>query len=200
MANASFNHTGYVQYGCGLCVPPAWTNFDASPTLRIQRIPLLGPLLTRKGFRFPDNALYVDIVNGLPVAPESCHAVYCSHVLEHQSLEDCRSAVHNTFSYISHELEEAGFAAIRRATFGDSSEPRFADVEDKHRWDVCLRRRLQRRGLGGAVGDPHSERRPLTALLLIRKMSAPVRTRNCRAPVGCDRQASPRETNQRIAS
>ncbi len=110
------------------------------------------------------------------------------------------NASFNHTGYISHELEEVGFVANRRATFGDSSEPWFADVEDKHRWDGCLRRRLQRRGVGGAVGEPHSERRQLTALLRIRKMSAPVRTRNCRVQVGCDRQASPRETNQRIAS
>ena len=24
----------YVQYGCGLCAPKEWVNFDVSPTLR----------------------------------------------------------------------------------------------------------------------------------------------------------------------
>ena len=42
------------------------------------------------------------------------------------------------------ELEQAGFAEIRRAQFGDSQEPRFKDVEDQGRWDgnlgvQCLR-------------------------------------------------------------
>lgn len=86
----------YVQYGCGLCAPPAWLNFDASPTLRLQRLPLLGPLLPAGGPRFPENVRYGDIVRGLPVAGQSCRAVYCSHILEHLSLEDFRAALANT--------------------------------------------------------------------------------------------------------
>ena len=91
-------HSGYVQFGCGACAPATWTNFDASPTLRLQRIPLLGAVLTRGGPRFPRGARYGDIVRGLPVEPGSCRAVYCSHVLEHLSLEDFRTALRNTFS------------------------------------------------------------------------------------------------------
>ena len=34
----------YVQYGCGLSAPNEWINFDVSPTLRIQKIPIIGSL------------------------------------------------------------------------------------------------------------------------------------------------------------
>ncbi len=200
-------HEGYVQYGCGLCAPAGWTNFDASPTLRLQRLPLLGAAFARRGPRFPANARYGDIVRGLRVAPASCRAVYCSHVLEHLSLEDFRRALRNTFACLrpggvfrfvlpdlerlareyleapdpaasirfmeeSHlgqasrprglggflrqwlgnsqhlwmwdersivrELQAAGFTGIRRARMGDSAEPRFAEVEEAHRWEGCL--------------------------------------------------------------
>jgi SAM-dependent methyltransferase len=93
-------HNGYVQYGCGLCAPASWTNFDASPTLRVQRIPGLGALLTRGGPRFPRNASYGDITRGLPIAPASCAAIYCSHVIEHLSLEDLKKALRHTHDYL----------------------------------------------------------------------------------------------------
>ena len=36
------------------------------------------------------------------------------------------------------ELTEVGFIEIRRAFYGDSTEERFADVEDEERWKDCL--------------------------------------------------------------
>lgn len=87
----------YVQYGCGLCAPPAWRNFDASPTVRLQRIPIIGRAISVPGHpRFPPNVEYGDIVAGLPVPSGSAAAVYCSHVLEHLALADLRTALANT--------------------------------------------------------------------------------------------------------
>ncbi len=87
----------YLQYGCGWSAPKGWRNFDASPTLRFERLPLIGRLYTRNSQRFPENVEYGDIVKGLPVAEESFHGVYCSHVLEHLSLADFRTALINTW-------------------------------------------------------------------------------------------------------
>src|SRR5712691_5357503 len=86
----------YVHYGSGWCAPPNWRNFDASPTLRFERIPVIGRLYTKNATRFPENIEYGDIVKGLPIEDESCKAIYCSHVLEHLSLEDFRVALRNT--------------------------------------------------------------------------------------------------------
>jgi hypothetical protein len=86
----------YVQYGCGFSAPAQWTNFDASLTLRVERLPLLGAVAAGKNGRFPSNVAYGDIVRGLPVAARSCSAIYCSHVLEHLSLNDFRTAVSKT--------------------------------------------------------------------------------------------------------
>jgi hypothetical protein len=193
----------YVHYGCGLCAPPGWRNFDASPTLRLARIPLVGKLLVRKQAQFPANVEYGDIVRGLPVAAETCCGVYCSHVLEHLALADFRVALRHTYRilragavfrlvlpdlawaiqqyvqdtspnaaynflqatslgqeqrpqgagglvrvWLGHsahrwmwdykaleqELRLANFVAIRRAQFGDSDDPKFAEVEVKARW------------------------------------------------------------------
>lgn len=90
----------YVQYGAGLCGPSAWVNFDVSPTLRLQRLPAVGPLFSRIGPAFPRTVRYGDIVAGLPIARESCAAIYCSHVLEHLTLVDLRTALANTHAYL----------------------------------------------------------------------------------------------------
>lgn len=88
----------YVHYGCGICAPDGWINFDSSPTLRIQKIPILGLLLKKKmTVVFPPNIYYGDIVKGLPIEGNSCDGIFCSHVLEHLSYEDFRKALQNTF-------------------------------------------------------------------------------------------------------
>jgi hypothetical protein len=86
----------YVQYGCGLTAPREWTNFDASPRLWIERLPVLGAVATGGRTLFPPNVRFGDIVKGLPLAAQSCRAIYCSHVLEHLSLNDFRTALMNT--------------------------------------------------------------------------------------------------------
>jgi hypothetical protein len=87
----------YVQYGCGLSAPREWSNFDASPTLRFQKIPVLGALSPT---RWPTNVKYGDIIKGLPIQSESVDGLYCSHTLEHLSLNDMRIALKNSYKVL----------------------------------------------------------------------------------------------------
>jgi predicted SAM-dependent methyltransferase len=90
----------YVQYGCGpFSAPEGWLNFDSSPTLRLQRLPLVGNLLKRNmHVAFHPDVKLGDILKGLPgVAENSCDGIYCSHVLEHLSYEDCHKALQETY-------------------------------------------------------------------------------------------------------
>ena len=198
-----------VQFGCGTCAPPSWLNFDAGPAFLLEkRLPFLKRALVRRGFPdYPPGIRYGDVIKGLPVEPNSAERVYCSHVLEHLALEDCRKALRNVVSYLQPggvfrfvlpdleyyarqymssetpaaaqtfmkdtllgeeqgargikalpralfgrsqhlwmwdyksfepELAAAGFTGIRRATFGDSGDRAFAEVESQGRWDNCL--------------------------------------------------------------
>lgn len=86
-----------MQYGCGFSAPEGWKNFDASPTLRFEHLPVIGRLFTKNTRRFPENVRYGDIVKGLPLADGTVDAVYASHILEHLVLNDFHIALHNTW-------------------------------------------------------------------------------------------------------
>ena len=199
MPDASINNDLYIQYGCGLSCPDKWVNFDSSPTLFMQKIPIVGRFIRRKGLEpFPRGIRYASVVKGLPVADGQCKGFYCSHVLEHLAIADFRAAIRETFrcfgsggtfrlvlpdlqryvreytksdsetpsvdfitgtalgaerrrrglgailhvlfagsdhlsmwdeKTITHELKQVGFQEIRRASFGDSRDSRFAEVE-----------------------------------------------------------------------
>lgn len=91
----------YVQYGAGTQAIDGWLNFDASPTLLIQRMPLLGRVLrSRLNCLFDDEIRYGDIVRGLPLTPGSVEGIFCSHVLEHLTYADFSTALKNSFSYL----------------------------------------------------------------------------------------------------
>ena len=95
----------YVQYGCGFSVGDGWVNFDSSPTLRIERVPIVGgPLSARfsgNRRRFPAVVRYGDICRGLPIADGLVQGCYASHVLEHLSFEDLRAALANTIRMLA---------------------------------------------------------------------------------------------------
>lgn len=93
----------HVQFGCGWCAPDTWLNFDASPTLRMERMPILGKFIKKNAKPFPRNVRYGDIVKGLPVEPDSCAGVYCSHVLEHLALEEFRKALRNVYTILKYD-------------------------------------------------------------------------------------------------
>lgn len=96
----------FIHVGCGLTAPEGWRNFDASPTLRLQRMPFVGRFFRRGVFPdFPENVELGDVVRGLPVPDESCRAVYSSHVLEHLAFTDLRVAL----AEIRRCLEPGGF-------------------------------------------------------------------------------------------
>lgn len=85
-----------IQFGCGLSCPDGWSNFDSSPRLRLQRLPIIGSRVFSGPFgRFPAGVQVGDIVHGLPVNDGSVRLLYCSHVLEHLSLADLRRALAN---------------------------------------------------------------------------------------------------------
>ena len=89
-----------LHIGCGMNAPEDFDNYDASPTLKFERIPILGKLYTKNATRFPENAKYGSIISGLFVDKNSYDLVYCSHVLEHLSKDEFYIALKNIYSYL----------------------------------------------------------------------------------------------------
>jgi hypothetical protein len=87
-----------VQYGAGWLAAPGWLNFDSSPSLWLERLPVIGGLIKINKDRFPKDILFGDIVKGLPVAPGSVASIYASHVLEHLCYDDFWRALTNTYA------------------------------------------------------------------------------------------------------
>jgi hypothetical protein len=144
----------YAQYGCGLTAPPEWINFDASATLKWERIPIFGKLATKNAQRFPPNVKSGDIVKGLPLAPGSCQGVYASHVLEHLSLTDFYAALRNTrvlmrpgaiFRLLVPDLEWSAREYVRRLDAGDGNASQLF-LED-----ICLGQKDRVRGFRALV-------------------------------------------------
>lgn len=90
----------YIQYGCGWSAPEEWLNFDASLTLRFERLPFLGKIYVKNSKPFPKNVKYGNIVQGLPLPLNIADGIYASHVLEHLSRHDCIIALKNTFNLL----------------------------------------------------------------------------------------------------
>ena len=90
----------FVQFGCGMSAPHKWVNYDASPTLKFERLPVIGRLYTKNADRFPETTLYGDIIYGLSHPAESVDGLFASHVLEHLSAEDCHKALGNAFTIL----------------------------------------------------------------------------------------------------
>jgi SAM-dependent methyltransferase len=80
-----------VQFGCGMKAPTTWTNFDASPTLWLSRLPLLRTVL--KLPQWAANVQQGDVVKGLPLPDASCRRLFCDQVLEHLCREDVPKAL-----------------------------------------------------------------------------------------------------------
>lgn len=147
----------YVQYGSGFSIGEGWLNFDASPTLRIERVPLIGRLVSAafsgNRERFPKAVRYGDIRKGPLVPAGMVRAVYASHVLEHLTLADCRIALANThamlapggvFRLVVPDLFERARRYVAAAEPGAAAE--FMRT-------TMLGKEARGRGLRGALGE-----------------------------------------------
>jgi SAM-dependent methyltransferase len=139
----------YIHYGCGLCAPSAWRNFDNSPSLRLRRLPVVGRCFRKCTPAFPANVRYGDIVKGLPVAENSCAAVFCSHVLEHLALNDLDTALRHTFAYLkpggTFRLVVPDLEQMARGYLSCLDK----DAAIRFMESTCLGHKVRRRGFAG---------------------------------------------------
>lgn len=93
-------NSALLNLGCGKLAADGWLNIDASPYLRLARIPGLARWAARAaGGLDPERVVYGDIVNGLKLERESAELVFASHMLEHLSRPDFHVALDNIYTY-----------------------------------------------------------------------------------------------------
>ena len=80
--------------------PKEFLNFDSSPTLRFEKIPIIGKSFKKNKYFFPSNVKYGDIVKGLPLKINSIKGIYCSHVLEHLALMELKRSLSNIYKLL----------------------------------------------------------------------------------------------------
>jgi len=136
-----------------MSAPETFLNFDCSPTLRFERLPVIGSLYTKNAKRFPDNVRYGDIVRGLPISDASCSGIYCSHVLEHLALDDFHIALQHTFQYLklggTFRFVLPDLEQLARGYLADGhhlAASRFMEA-------ACLGKKRRARGLRGFMSD-----------------------------------------------
>ncbi|NEO85086.1 MAG: methyltransferase domain-containing protein [Spirulina sp. SIO3F2] len=117
-----------LHIGCGLVVGPSWLNLDASSSLRLVQLPLVGRWLQQrlKLPPWPPEVRYGNIVTGLAIAPNSCELVYASHVLEHLSRQDFDRALKNILSY----LKPGGTLRVVVPDLEDLAQKYLADLQN----------------------------------------------------------------------
>ena len=107
MKRSDKNASSLIHIGCGANTPKSWDNIDASPSLLLVRLPIIGILLS-KSFKLTNwsaNARYANIVKGLNCEKESYDLAFSAHVFEHLSLEDFHTAINN----VKHHLKPGGY-------------------------------------------------------------------------------------------
>ena len=90
------NKAVYIQYGSGPKAVNGWINFDASLTLKLQKVLPIKKFMGNKAI-FDEDVRYGDIVKGLPVADNSVTGLYCSHILEHIHRDNIEVALENSY-------------------------------------------------------------------------------------------------------
>ncbi len=142
-----------MQFGCGLCAPPDWRNFDAGPAFWLQKkLPFLTGALIRRGYpRYPRNVEYGNIIEGLPIASGTLEAVYCSHVLEHLALDEFQVTIRNVFSYLLpggiFRMVLPDLEYLAKAYVADPG----SEAASRFMVNGCLGVRRQPRGFSGAL-------------------------------------------------
>lgn len=79
-----------LNLGCGLQAPAGWVNIDRSPSLTLDRLPVvkkalrsINVLRDEHMVSWPRNITRHDVTKPLPYATDSASAIYSSHMLEH---------------------------------------------------------------------------------------------------------------------
>ncbi len=89
-----------IHIGCGYTVGTNWKNYDATPTARIEKIPLLKKIIKINQRIFPKEVIYGDITKKPLCPPNGADNIFCSHTLEHMSYEEMKISLSHIYTML----------------------------------------------------------------------------------------------------
>ncbi|MUL37292.1 hypothetical protein [Gloeocapsopsis dulcis] len=113
----SINETRFTQFGCGLCAPLDWLNFDASPMMRLQKLPLIGIIPSGTFGRYRPNVEYEE----LRLALQNCYRYLKTGRIFRLVLPDLEVMAK---AYLSSQNSEAAHEFMRVTYLGKESRDR----------------------------------------------------------------------------
>ena len=86
-----------IHIGCEHKIGKSWINFDISYVAVFEKIPIIGKCFQINPKRYPEEVRYGDISKTLLCDENKANNIYCSHALEHMTLEDMQKSLKNIY-------------------------------------------------------------------------------------------------------
>ena len=86
-----------IHIGCELKIGKKWKNYDISITAQIDKIPFIRNIIKINPIQYPREVIYGDITKGPFCKNNEADNIYCSHALEHMSMESMQAALKNIY-------------------------------------------------------------------------------------------------------
>ena len=94
------NNKKNFHIGCSYTIGKNWLNYDNSLIALLDRIPILKSLNKLNTRKFPKDIKYGNIVKNLLCEENTADNIYCSHVLEHVSLNNGKKMLKNIYKML----------------------------------------------------------------------------------------------------
>lgn len=89
-----------IHIGCEHKIGESWENFDVSFVAVYEKIPFFGKLISINSKRYPKKVKFGDITKKTLCDYNMAENIYCSHTLEHMSLEGMKRALNNIYKML----------------------------------------------------------------------------------------------------
>ena len=86
-----------IHIGCEHKIGKNWHNYDVSYVAVFEKIPILGGLIKINSKKYPKEVKYGDISKSMLCDENEAQNIYCSHTLEHMTLESMQKSLKNIY-------------------------------------------------------------------------------------------------------
>lgn len=89
-----------IHIGCENKIGESWINYDITYVAVFEKIPIIGKLIKINNNRYPKEVRFGDISKSLLCEENKADNIYCSHTLEHMTLDDMQNSLQNIYKML----------------------------------------------------------------------------------------------------